>query len=348
MAEAAAPGVALPQMSSNSSGARLLGFLKDLARKKPLGFVGLLILVFMFVLAAIPQAFATNSPAQVGVGARLQNYCLGPTDTFLCPTKVESSSITGITTVTEGSLSLPLGTDQLQRDVYSRIIYGARSAVYIGVLAVTISSVLSLLIGVSCGYFGGKFDSVAQRFVDAIMALPALVVLLALPQMIGSWDMDGPLPFDEPKITFFKLAVVLGFLGGAGGSRVIRSSVISVRSSQYLEAAKVIGATDPRIMLRHVIPNIFGPLMVQATIGLGGVILAEAALSFLGFGVVDPNKPTWGQMLNLGQGISSVHLQAVVWPGLCIALAVFSFNMLGDALRDLLDPRLRGAKGGFG
>ena len=347
MAEAAAPQVALPRASSNSAPSRMVGFIKTLAKRKPMGFVSLLILVFMVIVAIVPQVFALHDPAAVGVGQRLQNYCLGPTDSILCPTKVESSNITGNRTI-EGSTSSPLGTDQLQRDVYSRLVYGARYAIYIGLIAVTISSALSLLIGVTCGYFAGKYDAVVQRFVDAIMALPGLVVLLALPQMIGSWDIDGPLPLDDSQITFFKLALVLGLLGGAGGSRVIRSSVIGVRSSQYLEAARVIGATDRRIMIRHVIPNIFGPLMVQATIGLGGIILAEAALSFLGFGVVDPNRPTWGQMLNLGQLISSVHVQAVVWPGICIALAVFSFNMLGDALRDLLDPRLRGAKGSFG
>lgn len=340
MAEVAAPQVVLPRSNDNGVAVRSWGFIKTLARRKPLGFVSLLILVFLIIVALVPQVFATHEPGEVGVGQRLQNYCLGPQGSFLCPTKVETSSITGNRTI-EGSLSSPLGTDQLQRDVYSRIVYGARWAIYIGLIAVTISSSLSLLIGVTCGYFGGKYDAVVQRFVDAIMALPALVVLLALPQMIGAWDIDGPLPLDESRITFFKLALVLGILGGAGGSRVIRSSVIGVRSAQYLEAAKVIGARDARIMLRHVIPNIFGPLMVQATIGLGGVILAEAALSFLGFGVVDPNKPTWGQMLNLGQAISSVHIQAVVWPGICIALAVFSFNMLGDALRDALDPRLR-------
>ena len=125
---------------------------------------------------------------------------------------------------------------------------------------------------------------------------------------------------------------------------MIRASVISVRSAQYLDAARTIGATDRRIMIRHVLPNIFGALMVQATISLGGLILAEAALSFLGFGVVDPNKPTWGQMLNRAQQVASVHPWQAIWPGLFIALAVFSFNMLGDALRDLLDPRLRGSR----
>jgi peptide/nickel transport system permease protein len=255
--------------------------------------------------------------------------------------------VLGTTRTVRGSISEPLGTDQLGRDTYTRLVHGTRWALYIGLLSVGLSSVLALLVGVTSGYFGGAYDSVLQRVVDAIMALPGLVVLLALPTMIGSADLDGPLPLDEGRITFFKLALVLGVLGGAGGSRVIRASVIGVRSSQYLEAARVIGATDARIMLRHVVPNIFGPLIVQATIGLGGVILAESALSFLGFGVVDPDTPTWGQMLGLAQTVASVKPMQAVWPGIAIGLAVFSFNMLGDALRDLLDPRLRGAKGGF-
>ncbi|MEO8539133.1 MAG: ABC transporter permease [bacterium] len=347
MAQATAGQVTFHEATNNSVLVRSFGFLKTLAKRKPMGFISLLILVFMFTVAAFPQVFATHDPADTNAGPRLQNFCFGPTDTFLCPTSVENSIISG-NRVVKGSIGEPFGTDELQRDVYSRLVYGARYAAYIGLIAVTISSLLSLAIGVSCGYFGGIYDTVVQRFVDAIMALPALVVLLALPQMIGKWDMDGPLPFDEPRISFFKLAVVLGILGGAGGSRVIRASVLGVRSAQFLEAARVIGCRDIRIMVRHVIPNIFGPLMVQATIGLGGVILAEAALSFLGFGVVDPNHPTWGQMLNQAQRLASVRVQGVVWPGVCIALAVFSFNMLGDALRDLLDPRLRGAKGGFG
>jgi peptide/nickel transport system permease protein len=347
MAEATAGQVAYPLSTGNSPASRFLSFLSTLARRKPLGFISLLILVFMMVVAAVPQLFATHGPAETDAGPRLQNFCLGPQDSFLCPVLKENSAITGTRTV-HGSLKEPFGTDQLQRDVYSRAVYGARWAIYIGLLAVTISSVISLAVGVSSGYFGGKYDAVVQRFVDAVMALPALVVLLALPQMIGRWDIDGPLPLDKSQITFFKLALVLGILGGAGGSRVIRSAVLGLRSAQYLEAARVIGCRDTRIMLRHVVPNIFGPLMVQATIGLGGIILAEAALSFLGFGVVDPNKPTWGQMLNQAQGLASSRVQGVVFPGVCIAFAVFSFNMLGDALRDLLDPRLRGAKGSFG
>ncbi len=346
-----AEAVTLPQVGRVEAPApgffgRTWGFFTTLARRKPLGFAGLIIILVMLILGLFPGLFATHEPADA-FAPPFQERCLGPQGSFLCPTKTETSFITGETQELSGSWSEPFGTDQLGRDIYSRIIYGARWAMYIGLVSVGISTVLSLLIGVTSGYFVGTYDSVVQRFVDALLALPVLVVLLALPTLIGSLDLDGPLPFDEPRITFFKLAVVLGVLGAAGGSRVIRSAVLGVRSSQYLEAARVIGASDTRIMLRHIVPNIFGPLMVQATIALGGVILAEATLSFLGFGVADPDTPTWGQMLDLARRWTSNEPWGILWPGLAIALAVFSFNMLGDALRDLLDPRLRGARGGF-
>ncbi|MBA4179989.1 MAG: hypothetical protein C0506_05310 [Anaerolinea sp.] len=337
-----------PKALTSGPLSRAVSFIALLARRKPMGFAGLLFIVLMVLVAAFPRVIATHdNPGATSVAPRFQSYCLGPRDTFLCPTVVERSALTGDRTV-PGSLKQPFGTDSVGHDNYSRIVFGARWALYVGVGAVLISTTIALVVGLTSGYFLGKYDAAVQRVVDAVMALPTLVVLLALPAMIGKADLDGPLPFDEPSVTFFKLVVILGILGGAGGSRVIRASVISVRSAQYLDAARTIGATDGRIMLRHVLPNIFGALMVQATISLGGLILAEAALSFLGFGVVDPNKPTWGQMLNRAQQVASVHPWQAIWPGLFIALAVFSFNMLGDALRDLLDPRLRGARGGFG
>ena len=162
-----------------------------------------------------------------------------------------------------------------------------------------------------------------------------LVVLLALPNMIGG-----------PSVS--KLIVILGLLGGIGGSRVIRAAVIVLRDAQYIDAARSVGATDFRIMLSHVVPNILPPLMVQATIGLGATILAESALSFVGLGVQENSRPTWGYMLNLGRSVASQYPSQAIWPGLAIAIAVFSINMLGDALRDLLDPRLRGGGGNFG
>jgi len=327
---------------------RVLGGAGTLARRKPMAFAGLVFIALMVVVGAFPTFFATHTdPTATNVAPRYQSYCLGPTDTFLCPTMIERSALTG-DRVVEGSLKQPFGTDSVGHDNYSLIVFGARWALYVGVGAVFVSTMIALVVGLSSGYFLGKFDAVVQRIVDSIMALPTLVVLLALPTMIGSLDLDGPLPFDGPSVTFFKLILILGVLGGAGGSRVIRSAVISVRSLQYVDAARAIGASDGRIMLAHVLPNIFGTLMVQATISLGSMILAEAALSFLGFGVVDPTKPTWGQMLNRAQQVASVHPWQAVWPGAFIALAVLSFNMLGDGLRDLLDPRLRGASGSFG
>jgi peptide/nickel transport system permease protein len=334
MAEATLGRVDLRERPAPGRVARGWGFLMTLMRRKPLGFISLMFIVGMLVVAAIPGVFATSRPEQTNVAPRFQSYCLGPQGSFLCPTSRDDGG--GLLPRVEektGSLSQPLGTDSLGRDVYSRIVYGTRVAVYVGFGSVLLSSFIALVVGVTSGYFGGKFDALVQRLVDAVMALPILVILIALPAMIG-----GP--------TFTKLIVILGIVGGAGGSRVIRSAVIGIRNSQYLEAAQVIGAKDARIMLQHVVPNIFGPLMVQATIALGGIILAESALSFLGFGVADPKQPTWGQMLQLGQTVASTHFMQAVWPGLAITMAVFSFNMLGDALRDLLDPRLRGAGGG--
>jgi peptide/nickel transport system permease protein len=318
---------------------RLAGFFVLLARRKPLGFAGLLVLLLMLVIAAVPGWFSTHAPG-ADVGPRYRSYCLGPQDSFLCPTKVDPGiELAGVVitppTVEEGAYDTPLGTDQLGRDVYSRIIWGTRVAVQVGFGALLLSATISLLIGVSSGYLGGTYDLALQRLVDSVLAFPPLVVLLALPNMIG-----GP--------SVGKLIMILGILGGIGGSRVIRASVIGLRHSQYIDAARTIGADDVRIMLVHIVPNILPTLMVQATIGLGATILAESALSFVGLGVQENSRPTWGYMLNLGRSVASQYPWQAIWPGLAIAIAVFSVNMLGDALRDLLDPRLRGAGNNFG
>jgi peptide/nickel transport system permease protein len=336
------------QERGRSFWSRFGSFFLTLARKKPLGFFGLVVLLLMVVVAIFPGVFATNAP-EANSGVRFQKYCIGPTDTPLCPTiREEDPLLPNGGRVVEGDISVPLGTDQLGRDIYSRIVWGARVAMYVGLGAVFISSLIALIIGVTTAYFGGAVDTILQRVVDAVMALPPLVILVSLPTLIGGWDIDGGLPFDKAGITNTKLLLILGILGGASGSRVIRAAVIGVRSNQYLEAATVLGASHLRIMLRHIVPNIFGPLMVQATIALGGVIITEVALSYLGLGDTDPRRPSWGQMLQLANNNASTQPLQVIWPGVAIALAVFSFNMLGDALRDLLDPRLRGARGNFG
>lgn len=306
---------------------RALAWLATFARRKPLGFASLLIVALIGVIGSVPGVLATHDPADTRAGPRFRSYCLGPVDTPLCPTVVERSQLGGDRTVV-GSLSNPFGTDRLGRDNYSRIIWGARYAMYVAVSATAIATVLALLIGISTAYFAGWYDAVLQRFVDAVMSLPVLVILLAAVTLLGG-------------ASFEKLIVVLGIVGGFTGSRVIRSAALSVKSMTYVDAAVAVGATHARVMVRHILPNVFAPLMVQATISIGNIILAEAALSFLGFGVVDPNRPTWGQLLQSAQQVASVRPDQLVWPSLALSAAVFGFNMLGDALRDLLDPRLR-------
>jgi len=294
------PGVILPDKPAGRTPA-WIDFLKRLARTKPVGAFGLVVVVLLILTALFAPLIAPYEPA-APVGARLSTP----------------------------SADHWMGTDNSGRDIFSRVVYGARVAAAVGFGAVAISTIGAILIGVSTGYFGGGFDAIVQRFVDAIMALPGLVLLLAIVTITGSG--------------LRQLILILGFLGIAGASRIVRSAVLGIRHVQYLEAARATGAGHMRVMLRHVLPNIFAPVMVSATVGLGGVILAEAALSFLGLGISDPNQPTWGQMLSQARRFIDSDFNYVFWPCLAITLAVFAFNMLGDALRDLLDPRLRGSR----
>jgi peptide/nickel transport system permease protein len=224
-----------------------------------------------------------------------------------------------------------MGTDNLGRDVYSRVVYGAAVSVTVGFGAVLLANVLAALVGITSGYFGGPYDICVQRVVDAWQSFPFLVVILSMMAVLGPGLLN--------------LILALGVLGAAAGSRVIRGATISVMQNTYVEAARALGAGHLRIMLRYVLPNVAATIIILATIGLGGAILAESALSFLGFGVPPP-YPSWGAMLS-GSGRSFMYRAPwmAIWPGAAISLAVFGFNMLGDALRDVLDPRLRGGGG---
>jgi peptide/nickel transport system permease protein len=223
-----------------------------------------------------------------------------------------------------------LGTDNLGRDVFSRIIYGARISVTVGFGAVTLSILLATIMGVTSGYFVGKVDVFVQRIVDAAMAFPVLVILLSLMAVLGPGLLN--------------VILVLGIVPSANRSRVIRSATLAAKENQYVEAARAVGASHLRIILCYILPNIMAPIIIVATNALGAVILVEATLSFLGFGVPPP-YPSWGEMLS-GSGRSYMYKAPwmAIWPGVAISLAVFGFNMLGDALRDLLDPRLRGSQ----
>jgi len=225
-----------------------------------------------------------------------------------------------------------MGTDNLGRDIWSRVVFGARISVTVGFSTVLLFTLLATIIGVSSAYLGGAYDIVVQRVVDAWMSFPSLVIVLSLLAALGPGLLN--------------LILALSILSAAGTSRVIRGATLSVMQHPYIEAARALGAGPARILLLYVLPNVMATIIILATIGLGTVILAESALSFLGFGVPPP-YPSWGGMLS---GSGRTFMYHAPWmalcPGVAISVAVFGFNVLGDALRDVLDPRLRGAGGG--
>lgn len=227
------------------------------------------------------------------------------------------------------SWQFPFGTDNLGRDLLSRCLHGAQSSMTIAVAAATLATLISALIGIVSGYAGGVIDMIMQRLVDAWMTFPVLIVLIVVVSVLGP---------GMPQIVF-----TLGLLLGIGGSRIVRGAVVSVRENTYVHAARSIGASTGRILWRHILPNVLPPLIVLFTTRMGTAILAESGLAFLGLGVPPP-APTWGGMLS-GSG-RTFMFQApwlVVMPGLCLTVVVYTINMFGDALRDLLDPRMRGA-----
>jgi peptide/nickel transport system permease protein len=222
------------------------------------------------------------------------------------------------------------GTDNLGRDLLSRCIYGAQLSVIIGCSAALLATVISALIGIVSGYAGGRFDLIVQRFVDAWQSFPDLIILIVVVSVIGP---------GMPQI-IGTLALLLGI----AGSRIVRSAVMGVREHMYVHAAQSVGASVPRILWRHILPNVMPPIIVLFTTRVGTVILAESGLAFLGLGVPPPS-PTWGAMLSGG---GRTYMLQGPWlalaPGLCLTAVVYATNVFGDALRDLLDPRMRGAK----
>lgn len=222
------------------------------------------------------------------------------------------------------------GTDNLGRDLLSRCLYGAQISVIIGLAAATLATIISVVLGILTGYLGGRFDMIVQRMVDAWMSFPDLIILIVVVAVLGpgTWQIIG----------------VLGLLLGIGGSRIIRSAVVSVRENMYVHAAQSIGASTGRILWRHILPNVLPPIIVLFTTRVGTVILAESALSFLGLGVPPPT-PTWGGMLS-GSGRTFMFQGPwlVIFPGLCLTMVVYAINVYGDALRDIFDPRMRGSR----
>jgi len=278
-------------------------------RRKPLGAVGGLI-VALLIVTAIFAAQIAPYPYDAGKGAeRLK----GPSPAHL------------------------LGTDNLGRDLFSRIVYGARVSVAVGFGAVLVGTGLAAILGILSGYFGGTFDLLLQRLIDAWIAFPALVLLACLVTILTTRATDS-------VASIVVVAVTLGLVVAGGSSRVVRSAVISIRDMPYMEAARAVGCGHLHIIRRYVLPNVLAPSLILATVQLGGAILAESTLSFLGFGVKPP-MPAWGSMLaGTGRQFFLIAPWLAIWPGLAISLAVFGFNMLGDALRGVLDPRLQGSR----
>jgi peptide/nickel transport system permease protein len=275
------------------------------ARRKPLGAVGGLIVLALVVMALLAPAISPYDPRQIirEANNRVPVY------------------------VAPGSAYL-MGTDHVGRDVFSRIIHGARISLYVGVGAVVMGVTGWFVVGMVSAYAGGAVDLIVQRIVDAMMAVPGLIIVLAIMAVLGS------------SLNNVIIAIVIGML--APVVRTVRSQVLSVKEMEYVVAAKAIGAPSARIVVRHLLPNCFAIYLILATYYLGFAIILEASLSFLGVGV-PPDVPSWGGMLTAAaQGHVTRAPWAGIFPGLAIFIAVLGFNLLGDALRDVLEPRLRG------
>lgn len=237
------------------------------------------------------------------------------------PASVDSGSV-----LTAPSKEHLFGTDLLGRDIFSRIIYGSRISLSIGFVAVGIAVLIGVFFGAIAGYYGGRLDGILMRFVDLMLCFPTIFLILAVIALL------------EPSIS--NIMVIIGATGWMGVARLVRAQVLTLKERDFVAASKVMGARDRWIILKHLIPNAIGPVLVSATLGVGGAILIESALSFLGIGV-QPPTPSWGNILMDGRSTLGVAWWLTVFPGLFILLTVLSYNILGEALRDLLEPRLK-------
>lgn len=287
------------ELAPGSGRPGMLKRLLRIARAQPLGAFGAIIVIIFLLMALIPGIIAPYDPNTPGVGGRLEG----------------------------SSWSHPMGTDSIGRDVFSRIVWGARLSVLIGFGSVLVGTTIGTLVGLISGYYGGLADTLVQRLIDALMTFPGLILALVF---VTVWGQGVP-----------QLLLAIGILIIPGAARIVRGATLSEKNNQYVEAARVLGATQSRIILRHILPNITAPIIVIVSVMVGVAILVEAALSFLGLGVPPP-AASWGQMLSIeGRTYMLQQPWLGIWPGLAISFVVLGLNLLGDTLRDVLDPKLR-------
>ena len=301
-------------MSDSSSGmvaerkrhSWLVDFGIRLVKEKPLGTVGLVITLALLFVALFTDFIAPYPMNELHTSDRL----LAPSASFW------------------------FGTDNLGRDIFSQVLFGARISVIVGLAGTTLATFISVLIGIVSGYIGGKFDLIVQRFVDAWLCFPDLIILMVIISII------------EPGM--WQIITALGISWGIGGSRIIRGVTLSTKENVYVEAAVAIGCSTTRLITRHILPNIMSTTIILFCVRVPAIILTEATLSFLGYGIPPPD-PGWGRMLS---GSARKYMYRAPWmaifPGLALATVVYGVNIFGDAVRDLLDPRLRGGVGRYG
>ena len=273
--------------------------LTKLCLRQPIGAVGFLIVVGIIVMGILAPYITSHDPVRVA----FEDMLLAPNAEFL------------------------LGTDQFGRDILTRLLYGARTALFVGFIAAFAGSTAGLILGVTSAYLGGRFDLILQRINDVFQAFPLIIMALAIVSIFG------------PSVVNVIIAITIPFIPDC--ARVVRSSALAIREIPYIDAARANGFSNTRIVLRHMAPNVMAPYLIMLTTFIGHAILLEASLSYLGLGVQEPT-PAWGLML---QGGAEEYVESApwvaIWPGIAISLAVFGFNMFGDAVRDVLDPKLR-------
>jgi peptide/nickel transport system permease protein len=293
------------KMSEQKRHSKLADFFIRMVKEKPLGTAGGIITLLLLVVVIFARFIAPYGANELA-GSRLQP----PSSHFW------------------------LGTDNLGRDMLSRVIFGAQISVIVGLGASLLASLVETVLGLFSGYLGGKFDLIIQRFVDAIMCFPGLILMMVIISIIGA-GVD-------------RVILVLGITWGIGGSRLIRGATMTIKENTYVQSAIALGSPTRTILWRHILPNLMAPIIIQFSVRVPAVILTEAMLSFLGYGV-PANIPSWGSMLS---GSARTFMFAApwmaIWPGLALSIVVWAVNIFGDAVRDILDPRLKGGIGRYG